>query len=514
MNETGEEINEYNLTDVLEAAGVDVEESRVKALVAALEDVDIEEAVEQSAAVPAAGGAAAGGAAPSGEADADADEAEAEAEGEASGGVGGFFRNLFGLLAMLPLLGVAPIEKAAAPFANPIVFLFLGGFCIAVAMQRWNLHRRVALMMLLRVGTRPARVVGGFLLATAGLSMWVSNTATATMMLPIAVTVSRLIDDAQDENRSTVPLLLAIAFGANIGGIGTLIGTPPNALLAGYMQEAHGIEIGFGQWMLVGVPFSLVMLGIAWVVLTRFAFKLPDRVAAEAETAVREQLADLGPMSRGEKLVLGVFAATALLWLLRPFLQGIFGEGLSDPAIAVVAALALFSTPVDVVRRTFLLDWSDTAKLPWGVLILVGGGLSLGSAVEVSGLSGWVASNLEQLATFPVWIAVAALSLVVILISHITSNTATTAMFLPLAGSFAATIGVSPALTCLPVALAASCAFMMPVATPPNAIVFGSGQLSVADMVKAGALINLAAVGVLQIVVLTLVPLVVPVAPG
>jgi sodium-dependent dicarboxylate transporter 2/3/5 len=408
-------------------------------------------------------------------------------------------------VALLPLLGVAPIAEAAAPFANPLVFLFLGGFCLAIAMERWNLHRRIALAILAIVGTRPDRVVGGFLAATAGLSMWVSNTATATMMLPIALTVAGLMAGPTGGGFA-IALLLAIAFGANIGGMGTLIGTPPNALFAGYMQETYRIEIGFAQWMLLGVPFALVLLVVAWLVLTRVVFRLGDRPVAGAEAELRRQIAALGPIARGERLVLAIFAATALGWVFRPLIEGVTGLVLSDAAIAVLAALALFATPVDVRSRTFLLDWSDTAKLPWGVLVLVGGGLSLGAAIESSGLSAWVAGSLAPLAQVPAWAAVAAIGVVVMLISHVTSNTATAATFLPLAGSFAALAGVPPVLVCAPVALAAGCAFMMPVATPPNAIVFASGQITVLDMIKAGAVVNALAVGLLALFVVTVVP--------
>lgn len=410
-------------------------------------------------------------------------------------------------VALLPMLGVTTIAEATAPFANPLVFLFLGGFCIAIAMERWNLHRRAALMVLAAVGTRQDRIIGGFMLATAGLSMWVSNTATATMMLPIAATVSAMVMTGTEDRRFAVALLLGVAYGANIGGMGTLIGTPPNALFAGYMQEAYGIEIGFGQWMMVGVPFAAVLLVLGWLVLTRVAIRLTSEIVPGAEDRIRQELHALGPMTRGEKVVLGVFAVTATLWVFRPLIEGLFPGGLSDAAIAVLAALALFSIPVHPTRREFTLDWSDTAKLPWGVLVLVGGGLSLGAAVQSSGLSTWVAGTLEPLAAFPVWVAVAGIGAAVMIISHITSNTATAATFLPLAGSFAAMAGIDPVLICAPIALAAGCSFMMPVASPPNAIVFATGQLTVADMVKAGALINAFSIALLALFAVTLVPL-------
>lgn len=410
-------------------------------------------------------------------------------------------------VALLPLLGVVDVQAAAAPFANPLVFLFLGGFCIAIAMERWNLHRRAALHVLVLMGCRQDRIVGGFMLATAGLSMWVSNTATATMMLPIAATIAGAVATGA-ERRFPVALLLGVAYGANIGGMATLIGTPPNALFAGYMQEAHGVAIGFGQWMLVGVPFAAVLLALGWLLLTRVVFPLPHDAIPEADARVRRELAGLGPMTRGEKTVLVVFLVTATLWVLRPALETLVPGGLSDAAIAVMAAVVLFALPVRAGQGVFALDWSDTARLPWGVLVLVGGGLSLGAAVQSSGLSAWVAEALAPLAVFPAWMAAAAIGAVVMGISHITSNTATAATFLPLAGSFAAVAGVDAALICAPVALAAGCAFMMPVATPPNAIVFATGELTVMDMVKAGALLNLASIALLALLAVTLVPLV------
>ncbi len=410
-------------------------------------------------------------------------------------------------IALLPMLGVMEVADAAAPYANPLIFLFLGGFCIAVAMERWNLHRRAALHVLALVGSRQDRIVGGFMLATAALSMWVSNTATATMMLPIAATVSAAVA-APGERRFPVALLLGVAYGANIGGMATLIGTPPNALFAGYMREAYGIDVGFGQWMLVGLPFAALLLVLGWLLLTRAVFRLPRRGEPAAEAEMRRELAALGPMTRGERIVLAVFVATAALWVLRPFVAALLPVDLSDAGIAVLAALTLFSVPVHPRRSVFALDWSDTARLPWGVLLLVGGGLSLGAAVESSGLSAWVAGALQPLSALPPWVAATAIGAAVMVISHVTSNTATAATFLPLAGSFAILAGVDAAMVTAPVALAAGCAFMMPVATPPNAIVFATGQMTVMDMVRAGALLNLLALALLAAMTATLIPLV------
>ncbi|HEV2147675.1 MAG TPA: DASS family sodium-coupled anion symporter [Longimicrobiaceae bacterium] len=400
-------------------------------------------------------------------------------------------------LLLFPLLGVAGIDAAAAPYANPVIFLFLGGFMLAQAMQKWGLHRRVALEVIRAVGTRPASLVAGFMAAAALLSMWVSNTATAVMMLPIGVSVVELVcrreggGDGRDEANFAAALMLGIAYACSIGGLGTLIGTPPNALLAGFMRETYGVEIGFGRWMLLGVPLVLVGLPLTWALLVRWAhpFRIPE-VPGGAEM-IRRELRALGPPSRGEAAVAAVFFLAAASWIFRPLLERVL-PGLSDAGIAVAAALLLFALPVHPGRGEFALDWEWARRIPWEVLLLFGGGLSLAGAIARTGLAGWIGAALSALDALPTVTVVAVVATVVIFLTELTSNTATAAAFLPVVASLAGGIGEDPLLFAVPAALAASCAFMMPVATPPNAIVYGSGAVTVPQMARAGFLLNLA----------------------
>ena len=405
-------------------------------------------------------------------------------------------------LGLLPLLGVGTIGTAAAPYANPLIFLFMGGFMIALAMQRWDLHRRIALHLLRLTGTRQRRLIGGFMLASALLSMWVSNTATATMLLPIGISVSALINrNGRGESASTrleTALFLGIAYGCSIGGLGTLIGTPPNAMTAAFFAQTYGYEIGFAQWMVLGVPLSLVLLLLAWLTLTRLAFSVPDSSVPGADEALDEALAALGPVSRGEWIVGAAFLMAALLWILRPVLTGIWpGLGLTDAGVAIVVALSLFLLPVDLRKGEFVLDWEWARRLPWGVLILFGGGLSLATAIRETGLAEWTASGLAGAEGWPHILLFVALVAMVVFLTELTSNTATTAALLPLLASLAIGLGENPMLFAVPAAIAASCAFMMPVATPPNAIVFGSGKVTIPQMVRAGLILNLIAIVVI-----------------
>ncbi len=416
-------------------------------------------------------------------------------------------------LALLPLLGVSSPGEAAAPYANPLVFLFLGGFMIALAIQRWNLHRRIALFILRHSGKRPDHLVGGFMLGTAGLSMWVSNTATAAMMLPIGLSVLLVMesyrgDEApESQTRFAKALLLGIAFGANIGGMGTLIGTPPNAILAAFMADNHGVHIGFGQWMLVGTPVSLVLLGLCWWVLTRWAFPLETLPIGGVAELIERKRAELGPLTATEQRVLAVFLLTATAWILRPVLENSFPAlHFSDAGIAVLGAIALFLVPAAGRNTGALLAWNDTRELPWGVILLVGGGLSLGTAIEASGLSASIAAQLMGLGGFPIILIIVTVAALTLTLSHVASNTATAATLLPLVTSIALTIDQPPLALAVPVALAASCAFMLPVATPPNAIVFGSERLRVIDMVRAGSRVTLVALPLIVLASLMLAP--------
>jgi len=386
---------------------------------------------------------------------------------------------------LFPLIGAADLAAATSPYANPVIFLFLGGFLIAQAVQRWGLHRRIALSVLRAAGTGPERVVGAFMLATALLSMWVSNTATAVMMLPIGLSVVELT--GRRDSRFAIALMLGIAYAASIGGVGTLVGTPPNALLAGFMRETYGITVGFAQWMLVAVPLVAVMLPIAWLVLTRLVFRVrSDRIEGWEDVLARESAA-LGRPGRGEVVTAAVFALTALAWILRPLLGP---HAPSDAGIAITGGLLLFVLPVDGRRGVHALDWATAVKLPWDVLLLFGGGLSLAGAISRSGLADWLGSSLAALGFLPLLAVMGLVTVLIIFLTELTSNTATTAAFLPILAALAVGLGQNPFFLVVPAALAASCAFMLPVATPPNAIVYGSGCVTIPRMARAGVVLN------------------------
>ncbi|MCQ4246352.1 anion transporter [Stutzerimonas decontaminans] len=391
---------------------------------------------------------------------------------------------------LIPLLDIDTLAKATAPYANPTIFLFLGGFLLGLAMQRWNLHKRIALATLLAVGNQPSRQIAGFMIATAFISMWVSNTATSIMMLPIGLSVIGLLIAGSEEKegaRFAVALLLGIAYSASVGGIATLIGTPPNALLAAFMRENYDVQIGFGQWMLLGLPLSIGMLIFIWWSLTRGGFRL---AGGDSSGLLKKEMAALGPMSRAEKMVAVVFVLAAAAWIFQPLLAD-YIDGVNDTSIAMAAAIALFLIPVDLHKRVFLMDWEQANKAPWGVLLLFGGGLSLAGVIGASGLAEWIASSLGAFDALPLLLMIALVVTVIIFLTEITSNTATAAAFLPLLGALAVAQGLSPEMLAIPAAVAASCAFMMPVATPPNAIVFGTGQLPIQAMIKAGFVLNL-----------------------
>ncbi|WP_237216407.1 SLC13 family permease [Falsiroseomonas oryziterrae] len=400
-------------------------------------------------------------------------------------------------LALFPTLGVATMAETSAPYADPLIFLFLGGFLIALGLERWNLHRRIALRVVSVVGTRPAALVGGFMLATAFLSMWVSNTATAVMMLPIGLSVIALLDrDGTGAGGFATALLLGIAYAASIGGLATLIGTPPNALLAAFMGRTYGVEIGFAQWMAIGLPLTAALLLCAWLILTRIAFALPRAAVAGSTKLIRGELAALGRLTGPEIRVGLVFLAAATLWVARPALAGVLPAGVNDTVIAIAAGVLLFIVPAGAgtPAGTALLDWTAAKRLPWGVLLLFGGGLSLAAVISKSGLAAWIGAGFAGLGAWPVILVVLLVTAGIIFLTELTSNTATAAAFLPLMASVAPALAIDPFLLTIPVALAASCAFMLPVATPPNAIVFGSGHLTVAQMARAGFLLNLAAI--------------------
>lgn len=393
---------------------------------------------------------------------------------------------------LFPVLGILAIGETTSPYANPLIFLFMGGFAIAIAMERWNLHSRIALGIIRRVGVKPSSIIIGFIIAAAFLSMWVSNTATALMMLPIAVSVLNLVERNLEETQKInfqVVLLLSIAYACNIGGMATIIGTPPNALLVGFLSENYGMEISFLQWMAVGVPIVLISLPVMYLILSKVIFPISLKEIPGGRSFIESQVRELGPVSGAEKKVAAVFVITAILWITRPLLTGLV-PGLTDAGIAIGAAVVLFLIPVDLRRGLFVLGWSDLQKLPWGILILFGGGLSLASGITQTGLAEWIGTGVGGLQSWPLILLLGTVVLTVVFLTEVTSNTATAAAFLPILASVAIGIGQNPLLFIIPAALAASCAFMLPVATPPNAIVFGSGRITMPEMSRAGLWLN------------------------
>ncbi len=416
---------------------------------------------------------------------------------------------------LLPLAGALPLAKAAAPYAHHLIFMFMGGFILALSMQRWGLHRRIAFLSLQIAGTRPGQIVASFMVLTAVLSMWVSNTATAIMMTPVAISIIQLNDaegktaSTTDEDNGTfsICLLLGIAYAASIGGTATLIGTPPNLFLASYYESQFGQEIGFVRWMGVGLPLALCFLPVAWLLLTRLLYPLSRTPIHGSEEFLKQAYQKLGPMNKGSWVTLVVFLLTASLWIGRPLLQdlSIAGRhplaGLSDAGIAMFGALLLFIIPVNIAKREFTMDWETALGLPWGLLLLFGGGLSLAAAIRTNGVGEFIASQVSLISGAPPYLIVVAVTLVIIFLTELTSNTATTATFVPILASLAPALGMDPVLLIVPAALAASCAFMLPVATPPNAIAFGTGLIRIPQMTRAGVYLN--GVGVILIPLFT-----------
>ena len=416
-------------------------------------------------------------------------------------------------LAVFSILGIADIQDAATPYANKVVFLFLGGFIVALAMQRWNLHRRIALNVLRVAGSGGRSLIGGFMLASALISMWVTNTSTTMMLLPIAMSVITVIHnsvgelDQRGRRDFECALLLGVAYAATIGGMTTLVGTAPNAMLAAFMSDEYGTEIHFANWIVVGLPLTAAMLPLAWLALTRVVFRVEFRTGGEGRAELARMREEMGPMTVPEKRVAVVFAIMALAWVFRPLLIKIPAlSGLDDSGIAMAGAVAMFLVPSTDPEDPMLMRWRYTEKLPWGVLLLFGGGLSLARAVTETGLAQWLGTDLQAIGMLPMAAIVVIVAGMIIFLTELTSNTATTATFLPVVGAIAIEAGFDPVLLTVPVALAASCAFMLPVATPPNAIVFGSGLLTIPKMARAGMVLNVFSIVLVSLVALYLAP--------
>ncbi len=403
-------------------------------------------------------------------------------------------------LAAFPLLGVASISDAASPFAHKLIFLFLGGFLIAAAMERWDLHRRIALEALSRVGSSPPRIVAAFMGVTAFLSLWVSNTATALMMLSIATSVLAISDEKREN--FGVCLVLGIAYAASIGGMGSLIGTPPNAIFAAFVEQSGGEAISFSSWLKIGLPVSAVLLPVCWWMLTRMVFPLDSAPISGGAAHIEKERQELGPMRSSEQRVLVVFSMVAAAWCLRPLICRAWPEmfgGLDDTVIAILGALALFVIPSGSKSGGAVLDWKSAERIPWGVLLLFGGGLSLASAISQTGVADFIGVQFSGLRGMPPTGLTFLVTWMVVFLTEITSNTATTAAFLPIFAAVADGAGIAPMSLLLPTTLGASCAFMMPVATPPNAIVFASGLVTMRQMFRAGFWLNIASIAVITV---------------
>ncbi|PAC95526.1 SLC13 family permease [Bacillus paralicheniformis] len=402
-------------------------------------------------------------------------------------------------IVLLPLTGALEGAAVTSSYGDPIVFLFLGGFLIALAMERWNLHKRIALNIISVVGTSTSRIVLGFMAATGFLSMWVSNTAAVMMMLPIGTAIIHQVssvmkserkDLAGEEAKFSKALIFSIGYAGTIGGLGTLIGTPPNIILAANIKKLYGVEVSFGGWMAFAVPVVVILLVAVWLYLTKVAHPIKMKELPGGKELILEEKRKLGKMSFEETMVLLVFGFAAFMWVTRTFLWDDKIPGIDDTMIAIFAASLLFLIP-SLNKGGRVLDWSVSKDLPWGILLLFGGGLALATGFKETGLAEWIGGRLTVLDGFNFVVIVVISAALVLFLTEITSNTATATMILPVLASLALALNVHPYALMVPAAMAANCAFMLPVGTPPNAIIFASGKLKISEMVRTGFVINI-----------------------
>jgi sodium-dependent dicarboxylate transporter 2/3/5 len=422
-------------------------------------------------------------------------------------------------IVLFPFTGALPLSDTTASFGHKYVFLYVGGFILAIAIERWNLHKRIALNIIKMIGTNITMIILGFMVATAFLSMWISNTATSVMMLPIGMAIIAQLKDNPDtiEDENEIfgkALMLAIAYSASIGGMSTQIGTPPNLVLAGIVEEIYNVEITFSKWIIFGLPISITLLFICWKYLTAYAFTFKQKAFPGGRAEIIKQYKALGPISYEEKLVLLVFGLTAMAWMTRSFLLTRILPSIDDTIIAMIAAIALFVIPASKEKSRPLINWNEAVKLPWGILLLFGGGLALAEGFKSSGLAVWIGNQMTLLDGVALLLLLLILVAAVNFLTEITSNLATTAMLLPILAPLALTIDVHPYILMVGATVAASCAFMLPVATPPNAVVFGSGHLTIPDMFKAGIWMNIISIILLTLITYFFLPLIWGFDPG
>jgi sodium-dependent dicarboxylate transporter 2/3/5 len=413
---------------------------------------------------------------------------------------------------LFPITGAMELSTTTAAFGHKYVFLYIGGFTLAIAIEKWNLHKRIALTVINFIGTSVSKIILGFMVATAFLSMWISNTATTVMMLPIGMAIIIQLKDnpdtKADENEIFgKALMLAIAYSASIGGIATLIGTPPNLIFAGILEEQYNIEMTFSKWIIYGLPLSILLLFICWKYLTNFAFKFKQKDFPGGKAEIKRLLKNLGKVSYEEKTVLIVFCATAFLWITRSFLLSKLIPAIDDTIIAMASATILFILPTKNRTEKKIINWESAVKLPWGILLLFGGGLALAEGFKTSGLAEWIGTQITQFEHLPLFALLFILILAVNFLTEITSNLATTAMLLPIMAPIALALDIHPFTLMVGITVAASCAFMLPVATPPNAIVFGSGYLTIPDMMRTGIFMNIISVILITIITYYLLPI-------
>ncbi|MDT7828187.1 DASS family sodium-coupled anion symporter [Pricia sp. S334] len=415
-------------------------------------------------------------------------------------------------LLLFPVLNILEIGEVGANYGSPIIFLFFGGFVLALALEKVNLHKRIALNIIKITGTTPNKVVLGFMIATAALSMWISNTATAVVMLPIAMSViGLLINDAdgftKGDRNFALSVMLGIAFAANAGGIATVIGTPPNSVMIGLLENEYNMEISFVKWMALGVPFSTVLIGIIYFVLVKWMYPSGTLNFSASKNVIHDELEKLGPMSGKEKQVLIIFGITVFLWIFRTVINGIFPEvQLNDTIISMTGAIAMFSIPYNLKKGDFIIHWKDTQKLAWGILILFGGGLALAQGMSVSGIVDVVSGAIADSDISIMFTAILLIAMMLFM-TELMSNVALTAVLIPVVAGIAIGLDLPILHLLIPVTIASSCAFMLPMATPPNAIVFASGHIKVHQMARAGIVLNLISVGLLVLVFQFVVPL-------
>ena len=411
-------------------------------------------------------------------------------------------------LVMFPILNISSIKQTAQGFSHPIIFLFMGGFIIGLAMQHTGLHKRIAYYIISKFKKGPRSIIFGFMVGTAFLSMWISNSATAIMMLPIALSIITVLNENKinpKNNNFDKALVLSIAFSATIGGIATIIGTPPNTVMAAMLSELYNYEISFVDWLKIGLPTSIILLPIAWVILTYLCFPLDSKTSVK-ENIIRDKIKELGKISQDEILVGVVFIITAFLWISRKWISSLLENiipigAINDSSIAILAAIVLFILPSNEISKKRLIDWEVVQKIPWGALILIGGGLALASVISSSGLAAWIGALSSNFDGISIILIVLLSVAIIIILTELTSNTATASTFIPIFGATALGLGQDPLLLIIPATLGASCAFMMPVATPPNTIAYASGHIKISDMVKAGIWLNITSLIIIGVII-------------